>query len=141
MNQLQERIETLTLNGLHCSQIMLSLAQSLSGEEEPSVIAAMGGLGGGLYRGLNCGTLTGGCCLLASYCSRGSIDEQDKYPYKQMVADLAQWFEDTFGTVNCAELVSTNPLERREKCPKLIEATYAKCLELLEAAGIDPRGD
>jgi C_GCAxxG_C_C family probable redox protein len=135
--KLLERIRTLTLSGFHCSQIVHLLAQEQNGEEVPQLISAMGGLGGGLYSGLNCGTLSGACALLSSYCARGSLSEPDRYPYKQLVHDLVEWFGERFGSVNCGDLVSASVAERFEKCPVFIAETFTKCQEILAEHGIE----
>ncbi|MDR2531026.1 MAG: C-GCAxxG-C-C family protein [Oscillospiraceae bacterium] len=136
---LQSRVTELYKSGLHCSQVMMLLSQELRGEDEPTVISAMGGLAGGLYMGLNCGTLSGGACLLASYCARGSEEDSDSRMYKGMVVQLVDWFNSEFGALNCSELVSPDRAARLEKCPTLLVKTFEKCLEILQENGIDPR--
>jgi len=136
---LKSKAADLMRQGLHCSQIMLILSQELRGEDEPEVIKAMGGLAGGLSMGLNCGTLSGGCCLLSSYVSRGGVDDEDERPYKPMVVRLVDWFNSRFGSVNCSQLVSADRAARIEFCPALIAETFAECVNILQDNGIDPR--
>jgi len=136
---LDERVTELFKNGLHCSQILHIIGQEQRGEEEPAAISAMGGLASGMYAGLNCGSLTGGACLIASYCARGGEDDEDKCMYKGMVLRLVDWFNSTFGAVNCSELVSSDRLERLGKCPNIVSQTFTECMKILEENGIDTR--
>jgi len=135
----RKRIQELRKPGIHCSQVMMIMCQDLRGEEEPAVISAMGGLGGGMYSGLNCGTLTGAACILSAYCALGGLDETDKFDYTDMVAQLVEWFKSEFGSVNCSELVGPNPSDRAAVCPGLMEKTFIKTVQILEENGIDPR--
>jgi hypothetical protein len=139
VEKLTERVRKLVLSGLHCSQIVLLLSQELRGEDEPEVIRAMGGLAGGLSMGLNCGSLSGGCCMLSSYVARGGEDDEDSRPYKPMVIRLVDWFNTRFGNVNCSQLVAADRAARLEFCPRLIAETFAECVKILEENGIDPR--
>jgi hypothetical protein len=139
MEKIRQRVKELMLKGLHCAQIMLLLSQDLREEDEPAVIRAMGGLTSGLYMGLNCAAMSGGCCLIASYLSRGGEDDDDVGTYKAMVVKLVDWFNSRFGAINCLELVSADRSERLEKCSEFISETFMKCLEILEENNIDPR--
>ena len=124
---------------MHCGQIMLLLSIELREEDEPMLIRAMGGVSSGMFSGLNCGTLTGGACLIASYCAASAPAESDKYNYSGMVAELVEWFRNEFGAVDCTELVGSNPSAKALVCPPIIEKTFIKCIDLLEQNGIDPR--
>ena len=57
---LYERIMELGSMGYHCSQIIMIMTLETIGEENPQLVKAMGGLGGGIgYCGDTCGCLTG----------------------------------------------------------------------------------
>ena len=58
---LYERIAELGSMGYHCSQMMMIMTLETIGEENPQLVKALGGLGGGIgYCGDTCGCLTGG---------------------------------------------------------------------------------
>ena len=60
---LYERIMELGSMGYHCSQIIMIMTLETIGEENPQLVKAMGGLGGGIgYCGDTCGCLTGSAC-------------------------------------------------------------------------------
>ena len=62
---LYERIMELGSMGYHCSQIIMIMTLETIGEENPQLVKAMGGLGGGIgYCGDTCGCLTGGACAI-----------------------------------------------------------------------------
>ena len=66
---LYERIMELGSMGYHCSQIIMIMTLETIGEENPQLVKAMGGLGGGIgYCGDTCGCLTGetGCAGIIS---------------------------------------------------------------------------
>ena len=53
---LYERIMELGSMGYHCSQIIMIMTLETIGEENPQLVKAMGGLGGGIgYFGDTCG--------------------------------------------------------------------------------------
>ncbi len=62
---LYERIIELSSMGYHCSQMIMIMTLEAIGEENPQLVKALGGLGGGIgYCGDTCGCLTGGACAI-----------------------------------------------------------------------------
>ena len=62
---LYERIIELSSMGYHCSQMVMIMTLEAIGEENPQLVKALGGLGGGIgYCGDTCGCLTGGACAI-----------------------------------------------------------------------------
>ena len=60
-----DRVMELSQYGYFCSQIMAILMLEMTGEENPGLVRAMGGLNGGVgYSQGCCGCMTGGSCLL-----------------------------------------------------------------------------
>ena len=52
----------------HCSQMIMILTLETIGEENPQLVKALGGLGGGIgYCGDTCGCLTGGACAIGLF--------------------------------------------------------------------------
>ncbi|MEG2174767.1 MAG: C-GCAxxG-C-C family protein [Oscillospiraceae bacterium] len=140
MEELQDRIESLMSQGFSCSQIMMILSMEQRGMENPELVRAMGGLAGGLHSQSTCGTLTGACCMLASYGAKGTVSETASIPYKAMVQGLVHWFGKEFGSTVCRDLLENDKSNIPSICPKLMAETFAKCMELLTEQGIDIEG-
>lgn len=137
MQNLDDYILSLIAKGYHCSQVMMQLALDLRGEDNPILVRSLGGLGGGMFLHHNCGTLTGGACVLASYVPR--TDDQEPGIYQEMVKELVQWFETENGSIQCRDLVQPDRQSILAFCPNLIAKTFAKVLEILADYGIDPQ--
>ena len=114
---------------------MMRLSMELRGLDDPFVMRVMGALGGGMFAQRTCGTLTGGACLLSSYFPQSEGAETAAYP--DLVRQLVAWFEKTYGTTECRDLAGAGMATAAEVCPRLMAETFAKCMELLEEAGID----
>ena len=131
MNNTAKEIRRLSAEGYCCSQIMVKMGLDAKGEEIPELLDAVAGLCGGLYSGLCCGVLTGAACLLSLY------DRQNAK--SNMIPRLVAWFEHTytpcFGGINCDVIMDDNPMNRIERCPKMMEETFEKCRELLGEFG------
>jgi C_GCAxxG_C_C family probable redox protein len=141
MNQTMLRMMELDYKGYYCSQIMLILALEAQGKSNPDLIRAMGGLahGSGFDDGI-CGTLTGAACLLGLYAGKGDDEEYEDEQLKYMLKDLGAWFEQTFGRrygdITCETIVGDRT-EMRQRCAAIVEETYTKVVELLNASGYD----
>lgn len=112
------------LKGYCCSQIIMGLGLKKMGKENPDLIAAMAGLCNGLWQGKTCGILSAAICLLYL----ADPEEAGRF----YGSAFYEWFEDAFGSTECDELLEDNPLNRAEKCPAMLEASYLKLCELLE---------
>jgi hypothetical protein len=121
----------LSLKGYCCSQIIVELGLAAINDENPQLIDAVRGLCSGLYSGMLCGTLTGACCLLSM------IDAKDAEAH--LIPRLVEWFEMTFtecyGGTSCKTILNDDPMNKYERCPKIMAQTYEKCRELLSEAG------
>ena len=137
MDELMDRVLYELDKGYHCSQVMMRLSMDLRGIDDPFTIRALGALGGGMFAQRACGTLTGGACLLASYFSREE-GEPEPAAYQNLVRKLAIWFEETYGSIECRNLVGSDLGRASTLCPRMMAETFAKCLELLEEEGVDP---
>lgn len=138
MDDLDKRIMELAGLGYHCSQIMIILGQDLTETDNKELVKAMTGLGGGMFRGKNCGTLTGGVALLSTYVGKSEDVEAQDDLTEIMVTELVDWFEGEFGTVECKQLVSDKKEDRMAVCPNLIKKTFLKCIGILNEHDIDP---
>ena len=119
---LYERIMELGSMGYHCSQIIMIMTLETIGEENPQLVKAMGGLGGGVgYCGDTCGCLT--------------PEEKEDAQMKPAVQELYQWFrqktEEEFGAFYCKDITHLDWGVIMEKCPGLIADTYTKVMEIL----------
>ena len=81
---LYERIAELGSMGYHCSQMMMIMTLETIGEENPQLVKALGGLGGGIgYCGDTCGCLTGGACAIGYFL--GNLAPEDSCVSASMV--------------------------------------------------------
>lgn len=131
MNNTAKEIRRLAAEGYCCSQILIQMGLDARGEENPELIDAVAGLCNGLHFGMTCGILTGAACLLSLYDKRNAAVE--------MIPRLVDWFEATYtqscGGINCENILGDNPINRMERCPKMMEETFEKCRELLISFG------
>ncbi len=137
MSELGERVAELLAQGYHCSQTMMKLSMEMRGIEDPFVLRSLGALGGGMFCQRTCGTLTGGVAVLSSYCPRQQ-GEAEPVMYQAMAKELVGWFEAGEGSIDCRDLVEFDRQKIMAFCPGLMERTFEKCLDILEANGIDP---
>ena len=90
---LYERIMELGSMGYHCSQIIMIMTLETIGEENPQLVKAMGGLGGGIgYCGDTCGCLTGSACAIGYFLGNLAPEEKEDAQMKPAVQELYQWF-------------------------------------------------
>lgn len=124
-------------SGYHCSQVMMMLNLALRQEDNEQLVCALGGLGGGIACGKDCGVVTGGACVLATYAPQlGGTPKGNDNSYKPMVAEFVHWFESTFGSTKCANLVAPQREARLAFCPGIMQQSFNKILALLAARGI-----
>lgn len=122
------RLHELRQQGKGCAQIMMQLALEMKGEENESMIRVMSGLCNGMNCGLMCGAFSGAACMMSYFDSAAAVE---------MIPELAEWFEDTYGSMNCGDILDDDMGNRVLKCPKLMEQTYREAKEILEEYGFD----
>ncbi|OYO43037.1 hypothetical protein CG709_20535, partial [Lachnotalea glycerini] len=87
-----------------------------------------------------CGSLTGGCCLIGYFAGKGSKEEVESVYLNQMIGELVQWFDDVYGKeyggCDCTCILEGNPINKRTRCPQIVEAVYTKAMELLRENGV-----
>ena len=140
---LMDRIMELSRYGYFCGQILAILALETVGEENPSLVKAMGGLNGGVgFSQGCCGCMTGGACMISLFTGKGGDTEYEDAQYKSALGDFTQWFEEEmcaeYGGVECRDITRGNPARRVELCPAIIAATYEKCMEILSERELLP---
>jgi hypothetical protein len=125
-------IARLNAQGYCCSQIMFAMALEATGDENPELMNAMRGLCMGLHAGRVCGTLSAGACLLAMF--------DPKTAETDLIPRLVEWFDTTFTEaycgIDCKVILGDDPMNKFERCPKIMEQTYEKCRELLSETGV-----
>lgn len=132
-----DEIKRLLSKRFHCSQIMMKLGMEAKGLEDPTLLRAMNGLAGGLGgRGKNCGALTGGVAMFGLFAGRGAEPEPEDPVLMEMSGQLVDWFEDTFGSVNCDDILQGDMANIPQTCPNLICAAAQKAFEILEDHGL-----
>jgi hypothetical protein len=133
MSNTAKEIRRLASQGYCCSQIMVQMGLDAKEEENPELLDAVAGLCNGLHSGLVCGILTGAACLLSLYDKKNAASS--------MIPKLVDWFETVYtqscGGINCDEIIHDNPINKIERCPKMIEETIEKCRELLAEFGYE----
>lgn len=121
---MNEGLFELKLRGYCCSQIIMELGLRKLDKENPDLIAAMAGLCNGLWQGKVCGILSAAICLL--YLADPA--EADRFNG----GAFSEWFEDAFGSTECEVLMEGNSMNKAEKCPAMLEASFMKVCELLD---------
>lgn len=123
----------LASQGYCCSQIIVELGLEATQDENPQLINAVRGLCKGLYSGMLCGTLTGAACLLSMLEPRAAEEH--------LISRLTEWFEMTFtecyGGTGCTTIMNDDPMNKFERCPRIMELTFDKCRELLSETGCE----
>lgn len=121
---MKEKIFTLRMNNYCCSQIVMEIGLEKLGIENPQLVSAMAGLCDGVKCGSICGTASAAVCLM--YLADPKAAEQG------LVQEYLDWFEESFGALDCHALLGADPMAKLEKCPMLLENTMYKLEELLE---------
>lgn len=121
---MQEKIFTLKMNGYCCSQIIMEIGLELMERENPELVEAMAGLCDGAKCGRICGVVSAANCLM--YLADAKNAESEFIP------EYLEWFEESFGGLDCNELLGDDPMAKMEKCPMFVEGTLTKLCELLE---------
>ena len=138
---LEEQVNQLLAQKFHCSQIMMKLGMDALALEQPDLIKAMTGLAGGLGGcGRNCGALTGGVCMLSLFAGRGTAEEKTSPELEPMISEFLAWFEESYGSPNCDDILMGDKGNIPQICPGLIESAGQRALEILEDHGFLPVG-
>lgn len=136
------RMLELARKGYYCSQILVIMGLEIKGEKNPDLVRAMDGLARGCIEGsCTCGSLTGGCCLLALFAGRGSDREKRDDKYKEMVEELVRWFWQKYGFkyggVDCMAIRGAEGAEQEhQRCWRILEGVYFKVMNIMEINGI-----
>lgn len=143
MDDLMMRMLRWGQKGYSCSQILLLLALEARGQNNPDLVRAMAGLAYGCGSGrATCGTLPGGCCLLAFFGAKGSDAEHPSEHLPVMLQELTDWFDarvgQAHGGIACEAIVGeAGPAAARQTCGAIVAETYGKVMEILAAYGLN----
>ena len=99
--------------GYHCSQVVLMHAAELLGRDKDEALRISSGLGGGLFHGEVCGTVSGALLVLGIVCGYDDPKAgQAKTDHYHLVQEFVRRFREINGTILCRELlegVKTQP--------------------------------
>jgi hypothetical protein len=127
-----ERLRTLLREGKCCSVALAQMGLEIRGEKNDQLLQAMGGLCGGVQGGLLCGALTGAACMMSILDPKNAA---------ALVPELTEWFTETvgsqYGGTDCVDIVGDDPLNKKMRCPALVEATYVQAKEIMKAYGYE----
>ena len=138
------RIAELMLQGDTCGHILAKLALEALGRDNPDLVRAMSGLALGMGQGFNCGSLTGGCCVLGLY--GGRVDETERvHPrFDVMIEEFSGWFERVmtkkYGGIDCEDITNFNPALKQQRCPAVILDCWLKIKEILAEHRVNVEG-
>ena len=128
-----ERLSRLLREGRCCAVALAQLGLELSNSENEQLLNAMSGLCGGVQGGLLCGALTGAACMV------NLLAPEDANA--RMVPELTQWFIRTmgerYGGTDCRDILGGEPLNKKARCPAVIEDTYLQAMAILERNGLE----
>lgn len=136
-----ERLLDLSQKGYFCAQIMMQIALDTQGAENPELIRAMGGLNCGLgYTGGPCGAQTAGCCVISYFAGKGRAEELADPRLDEMIAEYVDWFEKeydkAYGGHTCGIIMANDPEKKKQRCPRIVEASLEKVFDILQINGI-----
>lgn len=133
---LEEKIGALLGQKFHCSQIMMRVGMDALELDEPNLVKAMTGLAGGLGGcGKNCGALTGGVAMISLFAGRGAPEEEAAPELAEMVSQFLAWFEETYGSADCGDIIRGDKENIPSTCPQLVCAACRKALDILRDYG------
>ena len=129
------RVAELLLQGYTCGHVLAKLALEAIGRDNPDLVRAMSGLAVGMGRGLACGSLSGGCCVLGLYGGRSADDEPVHPRFDLMIEQFSGWFIDEFGAkyggVDCKDIIAFDPELKQQRCPAVILESWRKIKQIL----------
>ena len=127
--------------GLCCSQVVMQLALSTEGVENPQLVRSVAGLCNGTPMGGGaCGAFTGACCLLGLYggCDQNGDSRGEEGHLDAMLDEFSLWFQDycreRHKSISCQSILD-NRAPSPHICGNLIKDCYLKAVEVIQAHG------
>lgn len=124
------KIAQLHAKGFNCAQVVAYMCRGLSGVDERTALAAMGGFGGGLRCGEVCGAVCGGVYSLGMtipYADGRDVAAKGKVA--ELTISLTNRFLDQYGALTCRELLASGG---RQHCEELMAGTVELLREIIE---------
>ena len=94
--------------------------------------------------GFNCGSLTGGCCVLGLYGGRADENESVHPRFDLMIEEFTGWFEremtEKYGGVNCRDIIDFDFALKQQRCPEIILECWEKIKQVLAKHGARAEG-
>ena len=92
-------------------------------------------------QGFNCGSLTGGCCVLGLYGGRADVDQPGHPRFDIMLEEFTGWFESEmtakYGGIDCEKIINFDPALKQERCPGIILDCWNRAKEILAKHQVD----
>jgi len=125
-----KKVSELHSAGFNCAQVVAVMCRELSGVDEKTALAAMGGFGGGMRCGEVCGAVSGGVYALGNYCpyTDGAVSEV-KMKIAELTKSFTAAFKDEFGTLLCRDLTSDGSFSL---CEGYMERASKLIMEIIE---------
>ena len=126
-NEIESQLSFLLQQGYCCTEALVRLGLWLKGAENELLVKASSGLCKGMHSGFTCGALTGGCMVLSMFDRNCAA--------REMIPELCEWFDTQYGmqygSLNCEDLLGSQPPVSLDRCKPVIYAVAAQCVELL----------
>jgi len=124
------KIAELHAKGFSCAQVVAFMCRDVSGVDEKTALAAMGGFGGGLRCGEVCGAV---CGAVYSLGMTMPYDDEHDTAAKEKIAEkticLTDKFRDQYGALTCRELLASRG---RANCEELMAGAVELLHEIIE---------
>ena len=128
----KERVLNKRAAGYCCSETVMSLCLEDLGRNPDSdrdLIKSMGAYCGGLHEGLSCGALCAAVAVL------WIVEDDPIKAHDEIGPEMMAWFQERFGSWNCADLLDGDESWMMTLCPIIMEDTYLKVREMFDAMG------
>ena len=87
-----------------------------------------------------CGCMAAGSCMISWFTGKPDADSFESSHHKAALGEFTKWFTEEmeleYMSIDCRDIVGTNPAKKVQYCPGIIAATYEKCVEILESRGL-----
>lgn len=135
---ISESVDALRAQGNNCAQTVVGCGLERNGIQNPALLDAFLGFGHGLQSGRICGCVAGAAAVFSVAVL--PHDATGRMLVRTLTRDFAGWFEQTYGSTECAVLKKTSGGRAPVPCDTLILESCRRCDELLTAAGVTGPG-
>ncbi|MDR3629371.1 MAG: C-GCAxxG-C-C family protein [Desulfocapsaceae bacterium] len=148
-DEMKERAVALFKQGMHCSQVLVTVGLEKLGIDDPGIVKAMGAFGGGVGgTGNICGSLVGAVSVIGRLYSRASLENKENPRMWAATKAVMKNFENLsapHGGINCSQIARVdwmdrdqvkefygNPESRRQHCVTMVGETAKALGDLLD---------